>query len=124
MTEDVKTLAKKRTYRKTSKRPRESTDLDDGTGHDNETLSLGTVMDFATQNQVDDKRMCFSDGVVYRLINQVSPCHIDNLRLNQSTAVNMNTKKYLEKIRLLRPALFEFRLDPRSLASHLGITHS
>jgi len=55
MTEDVKTLAKKRTYRKTSKRPRDSTDLDDGTGHDNETLSIGTVMDFASNQQVEDK---------------------------------------------------------------------
>jgi hypothetical protein len=57
MTEDVKSLAKKRTYRKTSKRPRESTDLDDGTGHDNETLSIGTVMDFASNQQVEDKCM-------------------------------------------------------------------
>jgi len=104
MTEDVKSLAKKRTYRKTSKRPRESTDLDDGTGHDNETLSLGTVMDFATNEQVDDKRMCSSDKSVYRLKHQVSPCHIDNSRRNQSMAVNMSTKKYLEKIRLLRLA--------------------
>jgi len=67
LTDDVKSLAKKRTYRKTSKRPRESTDLDDGTGHDNETLSIGTVMDYATSNQVDDKRMWFSDGVLYWL---------------------------------------------------------
>jgi hypothetical protein len=65
MTEDVKSLAKKRTYRKTSKRPRESTDLDDGTGHDNETLSIGTVMDFVTKQQVDDKRMCFFSMDLY-----------------------------------------------------------
>jgi len=124
MTDDVRNLAKKRTYRKTSKRPRESTDLDDGTGHDNETLSLGTVMDFATNQQIDDKRMCSFDGIHHRLKHKVSPCHIDNLRRNRSTAVNMNTKRYLEKTRLLRLALFGFRLDRRNLASLPGIMHS
>jgi hypothetical protein len=59
MSEDVKSLVKKRTYRKTSKRPRESTDLDDGTGHDNETLSFAVVMDYATGEEVENKRMSY-----------------------------------------------------------------
>jgi hypothetical protein len=57
MTDDVKSLVKKRTYRKPSKRPRESTELDDGTGHDNETLNFGVVMDYVTNEEVENRRM-------------------------------------------------------------------
>jgi len=57
MTDEPRHLAKKRSYyRKGSSRPRKYEELDDGTGHDNETINFAVVMDYVTGEEVEKRR--------------------------------------------------------------------